>query len=73
MLSIINGYHLQLRHLPLLFSYFKQFNFKTATVHHPVLRKEVNELLTMSGIEKSTYGAGFWSNVFVVPICINGL
>ena len=35
--------------------------------HHPVIQKEVEELLAREATEPLTHGADFYSNVFVVP------
>ena len=35
--------------------------------HHPIIQKVVDEQLAKDVIEPSTGGAGFYSNVFVVP------
>ena len=61
------GNHHQLwSHLP-LFHNFWQLNVKAATTHHPIIQKEVDELLAKGSIEPSSGGAGFYSRVFVVP------
>ena len=44
-----------------------------AAAHHPVIQKEVDELLAKGAIEPSSGGAGFYSNVFVVPKHTGGL
>ena len=41
--------------------------------HHPVIQKEVHELLSKMLTELLTCNAGFFSNVFVVPMCTGGL
>ena len=41
--------------------------------HHPVIQKEVQELLVKRATEPSTGGAGSCSNVFVVPKFSGGL
>ena len=41
--------------------------------HHPVIQKEVDELLAKGAIEPSSGGAGFYSNIFVVPKHTGGL
>ena len=61
------GHHLQLRSHPPLFCDFWHFNVKAAAAHHPVIQKEVDELLAKGAIEPSSGGAGFYSSVFVVP------
>ena len=38
-----------------------------ATTHHPIIQKEVDELLHKGVIEPSSGGAGFYSSMFVVP------
>ena len=44
-----------------------------ATTHHPIIQKEVNELLAKEAIEPSSGGAGFYSSVSVVPKHTAGL
>ena len=56
-----------------LFCDFWHFNVKAAAAHHPVIQKEVDELLAKGAIEPSSGGAGFYSSVFVVPKCTGGL
>ena len=56
-----------------MFHNFKQFNIKAAAAHHPVIQKQVNELLAKGAIEASSGGAGLYSNVLVVPECTGGL
>ena len=73
MLNMVLGHHLQLRSHPPLFRDFRQFNIKVAAAHHPVIRKEVDELLAKGAIEPSSSGAGFYSSMFVVPKCTGGL
>ena len=41
--------------------------------HHPVIQKEVDELLAKGAIELSSGGAGLYSSVFVVPKHTGGL
>ena len=41
--------------------------------HHPIIQKEVDELLTEGAIESSYGGAGFYSSMFVVPKHTGGL
>ena len=41
--------------------------------HHPVIQKEVDELLAKGVIEPSSGGAGFYFSMFVVPKCTGGL
>ena len=61
------GHHLQLRFCPPLFHNFCQFNVKVAAAHHPIIQKEVDELLAKGVTEPSSGGAGFYSSMFVVP------
>ena len=43
--NMVQCHHLQLKsHLP-LFCNFWQFNIKAAAAHHPIIQKEVDELL----------------------------
>ena len=46
---------------------------KAAAAHHPIIQKEVDELLSKGAIEPSSGGAGFYSSQFVVPKCTGGL
>ena len=64
---MVQGHHLQLRSCPPLFCNVWQFNVKAAAVHHPIIQKELDELLVKGVIEPSSGGAGFYSGVFVVP------
>ena len=61
------GHHLQLKSHPPLFRNFSHFNVKAVAAHHPVIQKEVDELLAKGAIEPSSGGAGFYSSMFVVP------
>ena len=72
-LNMIWGHHLQLRSHPALFCDFWYFNVKVVAAHHPVIQKEVDELLANGPIEPSSGGAGFYSSMFVVPKCTGGL
>ena len=72
-LNMVWGHHLQLRSHPPLFHGFQPFNVKAAAAHHPVIQKEVDELLAKGAIEPSSGGAGFYSSMFVVPKCTWGL
>ena len=65
-LNMVWGHHLQLRSCPPLFRVFRHFNVKTAAAHHPIIQKEVDELLAEGAIEPSSGGAGFYSSMFVV-------
>ena len=72
-LSIVQDHHLQVRSYPPLFSNFWQFKMKVAAAHHPIIQKEVDELLSKGAIEPYSGGTGFYSSVFVVPKHIGGL
>ena len=72
-LNMFWGHHLQLRSHPPLFHDFQWFNVKAAAAHHPVIEKEVDELLFKGAIEPSSGGTGFYSSMFVVPKCTGGL
>ena len=65
---MIKGYHLQLRYHPLLFYNVKQFNIKAAVAHESVILQKVYELLLKGATDPSTGGAGYYCNVFVVPM-----
>ena len=60
-LNMVKCQHFQLKSHPSLFHNFEWFNLKAATYHHPVIQKELHELLTKGAV------AGFYSDVFVVP------
>ena len=72
-LNKVQAHHLQLRSHPPLFCDFWHFNVNAAAAHHPVIQREVDELLAKGAIEPSSGGAGFYSSVFVVPKCTGGL
>ena len=72
-LNMVRGHHLQLRSHPPLFRNFQHFNVKVAAAHHPVIQKEVDELLAKGATEPSSGGAHFYSSVFVVPRHTGGL
>ena len=72
-LNMVRGHHLQLRSCPPLFHDFWQFNVKAVAAHHPVIQKEVDELLIKGVIEPSSGGPGFYSSVFVLPKHTGGL
>ena len=72
-LNMVWGHHLQLRSHPPLFCDFQHFNVRTAAAHHPVIQKEVDELLAKGATEPSSSGAGFYSSMFVVSKCTGGL
>ena len=55
----------------LLFHEFKQCNMKFTTAYHPGVQ-EIDKLLAKVAFKQSTNGAGFYSNVFVVPQHIGG-
>ena len=44
-LKMVHYHHLQLRSHPSMFCKFWQFSVKVAAAHHPIIQKEVNELL----------------------------
>ena len=69
----VQNCHLQLRSHPPLFHNFWHFIFKAAAAHHPVIQKEVDELLAKGAIEPSSGGAGFYSRLFMVPKHTGGL
>ena len=66
-LNMVQGHHPQLRTHPPFFCSFWQFNVKVDAAHQPVIQKKVDELLATGVIEPSSGGAGFYSNMFVVP------
>ena len=72
-LNMVQGNHLHLRSCPPLFRDFWHFNVKAAAAHHPVIQKDVDELLAKGAIEPSSSGAGFYSSMFVVPKHAGGL
>ena len=72
-LNMVWGHHLQLRSHAPLFRDFQHFNVKAAAAHHPVIQKEVDELLAKGAIEPSSGGADFYSSMFVVPKHTGGL
>ena len=51
----------------MLFHNFHWLSIEAALAHRPVILKEVQELLAKKITEPFTGGAGFYSNVFVVP------
>ena len=72
-LNMLQDHHLQLISCPPLFRDFWHFNVKAAVAHHPVIQKEVEELLAKGAIEPSSGGTGFNSSIFVVPQHTGGL
>ena len=56
-----------------MFHDFWHFNVKATAAHHPVIQKEVDELLAKGAIGPSFDGAGFYSSMFVVPKLTGGL
>ena len=72
-LNMVGGHHLQLRSHPPLFHDFQHFNIRATAAHHPVIQKEVDELLAKGAKEPSSSGTGFYSGMFVVPKHIGGL
>ena len=69
---MVKGHYLKLRSCSPLFCNFKWFNIKAAAAHHPIILKVVR-LLTKGAVEPLSGGAGFYSNVFVVPKHVGGL
>ena len=67
------GHQLQVQSCSPLFHNFQQFNVKVATTHHPIIQKEVDELLAKGATEPSSGGAGLYSGMFVVPKHTAGL
>ena len=57
-LNMVQGHHLQLRSYPPLVHNFWQFNVKVAAAHHPIIQKEMDELLAKGAVEPSSGGAG---------------
>ena len=54
----------------MLFHNFKWSNIKAPTADHPVIQKEVDELLAKDAIKLLSGGAGFYySDEFLVPKC----
>ena len=72
-LNMVQGHHLQLKSHPLLFCDCRHFNVKVAAAHHPVIQKEVDELLAKGAIKLSSRGAGFYCSMFVEPMHTGGL
>ena len=64
--NMMNGHYLQLRYCCPLFHNFRQFNIKATPAHHPIFKKELDDLLTKCAFEPSTDGAGFYPNIFVL-------
>ena len=58
-LNMVLGHHLLHRSCPPLFCDFRHFNVKAAAAHHPVIQKEVDEILAKGAIEPSSGDAGF--------------
>ena len=52
-LNTVKGHHHQLRCCPLLFCNYRQFNIKAALAHHPIIYREVDELLAKGTIDPS--------------------
>ena len=46
---------------------------KAAAAHHPIIQKQVDELLSKGATEPSSGGAGFYSSVFIVLKSTGGL
>ena len=66
-LDMVQVHHLQLRSRPPLFHDFQHFDVKEVAAHHPVIQREIDELLAKGVTEPSSGSAGFYSSVFVVP------
>ena len=58
-LNMVKGHHLQLRSHPPLLGNFKVFSVKAAAAQHPIIQKEVYELLAKGAIEPLPGGVGF--------------
>ena len=56
-----------------MFHNFSQFIVKVATTHHPIIQKEVDELLAKGAVEPFCGGTGFYSSMFVVRKHTGGL
>ena len=61
MLNMVQGHHLQLRSSPAFFCSVK------VAAAHPIIQKEVDELLSKGAVEPSPGGTGLYSSVFVGP------
>ena len=72
-LNMDQGHHLQFRSHPPLFHDSQHFNVKAVAAHHPVIQREVDELLAKGVTESSLGGASFYSRTFVVPKHTGGL
>ena len=72
-LNMVWGHPLQLWSSPPLFHDFWQFNVKVVAAHHPVIQREVDELLVKGAIEPSSGHAGIYSSMFLVYKCTGGL
>ena len=70
---MVKGNHLQLRCPHAVLHNFTWFNIKAAPAHHPIIQKELDELLVTDAIETSPGGVGFYSSIFVVPKCVGDL
>ena len=64
-LNMVKGQCLQLRHHSLLFCNFEWFNIKAATLHHPIIWKEVDEQLAKDANEPLTGDVVFYSNILL--------
>ena len=53
---MVKCHYLQLRCYPPLFCDFRQFNIKVSLADHPIIQKEVDELLAKDATEQSTAG-----------------
>ena len=50
-------------HTEFLFCICKWLDIKASVVHHPVIQKQVEELLAKGAFKPSTSGADFYSNI----------
>ena len=57
-LSIVKDRHLHIRYNHSLVYNYKRFIIKAAVAHHPVIKEEIDELLTKDTIWPSNVGAG---------------
>ena len=71
--NIVKGHYLQHRCFPALLHNSQWFNIKAAMAHHPIIWKELDELLAKATIKLSIGGPSFYSNILVVPMHTSGL
>ena len=65
-LNMVQDHCPQLSSHPPMFHNLQPFNVKAAAAHHPIIQKEVDELLAKGAKEASSGAANFYSSVFVV-------